>query len=322
MLRREAAGWLARLQSRRDPDVERKFNRWRDRDPAHAEAFERVAASYQQAGLLRYSAIAANSADRASRGARPRTPSYAWAAAAALILLFSAGLYLALGTGLWTSGTEAVMLSTKVGEIRRFRLADGSNLTLDTATSVEVEIGRMGRRALVKSGRARFDVAKAARPFVIEAGNSIATAAGAVIDVEKFGNQASVEVLAGNARVGESGPGGGELSLGAGETMTAVRGQVAEKQSFSPAPDWTLGMLEFDGTPLDAAVALANRYSNSQIVLSAGLEGLRVTGAFRAGDAEGLAGALAEAFHLKLARTQEGNLVLSRSAAKGAPASS
>ena len=316
MLRRDAAAWLARLQSRRDPEVEQKFQRWRDRDPAHAEAFERVAASYQQAGLLRYSALASASDGTTSRPAHSRTPNYAWAAAAALALLISAGLYLVLGSTPWTSGTEAVMLSTKIGEIRSVELSDGSKVTLDTATSVEVEIGRMGRRALVRGGRARFSVARAARPFVIEAGGNIATAAGGVLDVEEFGNQARFDVLAGSAKVGEQGAGGSELGLEAGETMTAVPGHAAQKRALGSAPDWTRGMLQFDGTPLQAAVALANRYSKSKILLSGDLEGLKVTGAFRAGDIEGLAGALAEAFHLTVARTRDGNLLLSRSQAK------
>jgi transmembrane sensor len=314
MLRRDAAAWLARLQSRRDPEIERKFHRWRDRDPAHAEAFERVAASYQQAGLLRYSALASAPAGEA-RPTLARTPTYAWAAAAALFVILSVGIYGVLGSGLWTSGTEAVMLSTRIGEIRSVSLSDGSKVTLDTATSVEVEIGRMGRRALVKAGRARFEVAAAKRPFVIQAGNSIATAEGAVLDVEEFGNEARVDVLAGSARIGESGAGGAQLRLAAGETMTAVSGHGVERHSLGSAPDWTHGMLEFDGTPLAAALELANRYSNRKILLSAGLEGLRVTGAFRAGDIRGLADALAEAFHLTVARTSEGNLVLSRSVA-------
>jgi transmembrane sensor len=309
MLRRDAAAWLARLQSRRDPEIEQKFRRWRDRDPAHAEAFERVAASYQQAGLLRYSALAAAPAGEA-RPARAGTPTYAWAAAAALFFILAGGIYMVLGSGLWTSGTEAVMLSTRIGEIRSVSLSDGSKVTLDTATSVEVEIGRTGRRALVKAGRARFEVAKAKRPFVIQAGSSIATAERAVLDVEEFGNEPRVDVLSGSARIGESGAGGAELRLAAGETMTAVSGHNIQRQSLGSAPDWT------HGTPLAAAVELANRYSNRKILLSAGLDGLRVTGAFRAGDIRGLADALAEAFHLKVARTSQGNLVL-RSVANG-----
>lgn len=310
MLRREAATWLARLQSRRDPEIENKFHRWRDRDPAHAEAFERVAASYQQAGLLRYSALAAVPS-RAVARSRFRAPSYSWSLAAALMLLVSAGIYLTLAREFWTGGTEAVMLSTKVGEIQSFNLADGSKVTLDTASRVEIEIGHLGRRAVVKAGRARFDVANAGGPFIIEAGSSVASATGSVLDVEESGNEARVDVLAGSARIGWSGAGGSALRLAPGEAIMAVRGSPIEKRSVGPAPDWTRGMLEFDGTPLGAAVALANRYSNSKIVLSQGLEKLRITGAFRAGDNLGFARTLAAAFHLSVSRDRKGDFVLS-----------
>jgi ferric-dicitrate binding protein FerR (iron transport regulator) len=70
-------------------------------------------------------------------------------------------------------------------------------------------------------------------------------------------------------------------------------------------------MLQFDGTPLPQAVRLANRYSERQIVLLGDLRGLRVTGAFRAGDTIGLSKALAAAFDLSLRQTPNGDLVLS-----------
>jgi len=309
MLRREAAAWLARLQSSRDPDVERKFHRWRDLDPSHAEAFERVSRSYEQAGLLRYSHVASTSPPATPLPVHTRSRSYELAIAAGLVLLLCTGLYLLVGRGFWTSGTEAVMLSTKVGEIRSVSLADGSKLTLDTDTSIEVEIDRNGRKARVKAGRARFNIAKAAQPFIIDAGNTTASAAAAVLDVEKFGDQARVDVISGSAKIGGSDAAG--LRLGAGETMTTLSDSRVERRAHAPAQDWTRGMLEFDGTALGSAVELANRYSERKIILGAGLEHLKVTGAFRAGDVKGLAGALAEAFHLKISRGPGGNLVLS-----------
>jgi ferric-dicitrate binding protein FerR (iron transport regulator) len=70
-------------------------------------------------------------------------------------------------------------------------------------------------------------------------------------------------------------------------------------------------MLQFDGIPIEAAVAVANRYSNRKIIISDDVAQLRVTGAFRAGDTRGLAKALATAFHLSLSLDPGGNLILS-----------
>lgn len=315
MLRREAAGWLARLQSGREPDVERKFRRWRDGDPARAAAFARVTRSYEQAGLLRSSQRSA--VERPGQALRkPRRELVpALAAAVALVLLIPVGLLLFRGTGFPLGGTDELLLMTKVGEIRQVALADGSRITLDTATRVEVEIGRSRRHARVRYGRARFRIAEAGAPFVVETtAASISTSAG-VVDVDELGSGARLQVLSGAADV--SGGSKNELAglrLAAGEMVTVNPAGAIQKEAAQPASDWTRGMLEFDGTPLADVVALANRYSGHRIILNGDLEALRVTGAFRAGDTTGLARALATAFGLSLEERSDGALILSRSA--------
>jgi transmembrane sensor len=78
-------------------------------------------------------------------------------------------------------------------------------------------------------------------------------------------------------------------------------------------------MLQFDGIPIEAAVAVANRYSNRKIIISDDVAQLRVTGAFRAGDTPGLAKALAAAFHLSLSVNSAGDLILSNPGARPPP---
>ena len=70
-------------------------------------------------------------------------------------------------------------------------------------------------------------------------------------------------------------------------------------------------MLQFDDTPLAEAVAAANRHSRTQIILADPAIGeLKITGAFRAGDAGALADSLAAAFSLRLERGSGGTLTL------------
>jgi transmembrane sensor len=315
MLRREAASWLARFQSGRDPDIERKFQRWRDADPRHAAAFDRVRRSYEQAGLLRHSPrITAGVREPAVQKAEWR-PRPAFAAAAAVAVLVSIGLILGRGGMLPFGGTDAVMLMTTVGEIKQVNLADGSKVTLDTWTKVEVEIGRSHRGAHLKYGRARFQVAQAGEPFVVETASTIITTREGALDVEQVGPQSRVQVLAGAAEVrGSDARGASALALGAGEGVTVSSAGPEQKRAVMQGPDWTRGMLQFDGTLLSDAVALANRYSDRHIILGSDLSALRVTGAFRAGDTAGLAKALASAFNLSFQQRRDGNLTLSRSA--------
>lgn len=319
MLRREAANWLARLQSGRDPDIGRKLQQWHDADPRHAAAFDRVRRSYEQAGLLRHSpTVVSDQHERAIR--KPEwKPRPALAAAAAIVVLVPIGA-LIVGGILPFGRANAMMLMTKVGEIRQVELGDGSKVTLDTATKVDVEIGRSRRSAHLRYGRARFQIARASEPFVVETASATVTTREGVIDVEQVGQQGRVQILAGAADVrgSEQGP-PSRVALSAGEGVAVNPAGVEQKSVVAPAADWTRGMLQFDRTPLADAVALANRYSERHIILAGDLNALRVTGAFRAGDTAGLAKALAAAFGLSLQQRPDGNLVLSRVAASRLP---
>lgn len=312
MLRREAASWLARLQSGRDPDIVRKFERWRSADTRHADAFSRVSQSYEQAGLLRQSAAVTSERHESSvpKARWPARPALA-AAAAALALVPIGALFLR-GSGAPFGARNTVMLMTAVGEIREVRLADGSKVTLDTSTKVDVEIGRSHRSARLRYGRARFHIAPANASFVVETESTSITTPQAIIDVEQGGRQDRVEVLSGAADVRRLEQGkAGNVRLAAGQGLIIDSVGARRVGAMAQAPDWTNGMLQFDGTPLAEAVALANRYSERHIVLTGDLHALRVSGAFRASDTLGLAKALAAAFGLALEQHPDGRLILS-----------
>lgn len=314
MLRREASTWLARLEGGSSPEIEKAFRRWYEANPAHAAAFERVRRSYASAGLLRHSELARE------RSFAPETPPASlpqprWALAAAIaVALLVPGAILVTQGGLSPAGTRnALLLASAVGEIRQVVLADGSKVTLDTATKVEVQLGRSERRAIVREGRARFEVASDPRPFIVEAAATRVTSGPAVLDVERVGDHARVEVLSGSATatLDSDRQQGSSVNIGAGQGYSSNQ-EPGTYALTSDGSAWTRGMLQFDGTPLAEAVALANRYSQQKIVLRPGIEQLRVTGAFKADDAAGLAKSLAQAFNLNLERTPIGFTLSSR----------
>jgi transmembrane sensor len=313
-VRREAATWFARLQSGRDPGTERRFREWRDSDPRHSEAFDRISRTYDQAGLLRYSPSVLS-----GRGAPERQPKGrlrpALAAIATGAVLVPIGMLVVRSTGAPFGGAETVILMTSVGEIGKVELADGSKVTLDTATKVEVDVGRSHRSARLRYGRARFQVARASVPFEVETAIATVATSNGVVDVQQIGRKGRVEVLEGTADVrGPGRPQAPQLALGAGQSVRLGPSGAARSGAAAQASDWTRGMLQFDGTPLPQAIGLANRYSKRHIVLVGDLRGLRVTGAFRAGDTAGFSKALAAAFNLSLSQAQNGDLVLSKSA--------
>lgn len=303
MLRREAARWLARLQGGADPAMKVKFQQWYDRDPRYAEAFDRVRQSYERAGLLRQSPAA--SAALAASAGQQSTRDFAWAAGIGLVALVAAAVL--LSRGLLGAGTEAVMLTTAVGEIREVRLADGTKVTLDTASRVEVDPSK--RRASLSRGRARFEIARRKHPFIIVAGATSVIVEAGTIDIEQAGPASRVDVLAGSAEMeGRQ----GHLVLGPLEGLTDGPDAEPERHAVAGLPDWTRGMLQFDGTPVAEAVERANRYSTRPILIAGDVGELRVTGAFRAGDTAGLAKALSAAFGLRLHSSPDGRLILAR----------
>lgn len=312
MRSREAARWLVRLHSGREPDIGPKFQRWRDSDPRNAATFERIRRTYEQAALLRHS----TNVTARGEALGPRTQQWglrpAFAAAAALFVIVTIGAFLIRAERSAFAGTEAVMLATKVGEIRQVNLADGSRVTLDTDTRINVQISSSRRRALVTRGRARFQIARGSLPFVVETGTAVISSREGVIDVEQGVGRGRLNVLEGEAEVSPSESAQApQVALRRGQSLTVGPGE-AERIELAPAvADWTRGMLEFDATPLADAVLLANRYSQRRIILIGDLGKLRVTGAFRAGDTVALSRAIAAAFGLSLRHGKDGDLVLS-----------
>src|SRR3546814_20316101 len=74
------------------------------------------------------------------------------------------------------SALAAEPLVTQRGEIRSFRLSDGTNATLDTDSRVEVSLTATESSLPLSQGRARFEVASDARPFRVRAGAGEVTA--------------------------------------------------------------------------------------------------------------------------------------------------
>ena len=306
--RREAADWLARLQGPASDAERAAFQGWYEADPAHAEAYDRVKARYETAGLLAQTTMGRDRALSGRMRVTGQRRTYAMAAGIAALLLFSAALLLGRPEALMPRAeAETLHYETAVGEIRQVSLPDGSGMTLDTDTRVTVTMRHDRRQVTIREGRARFDVAREdRRPFVVEAGEGRVTGQAGRFDVALHDGVATVQPIDGSVtlehRGGSAAP--GPLRLAAGQAvLISADGSRAPRQPGRSGALWPSGVLEFDATPLGQVVAEANRYSHAQIRLAEpSLARLRVNGTFRAGDSEGLARSLAAAFGLRLRR--------------------
>lgn len=314
-LRRQASAWFARLQGPATEEDKESFRRWYDASPANAEAYERIRATWGRAALLRTSDIATSS--RAPQKVSAGAPSRGLAAAAAVVLL-ACGSLLLLNRSPDVAHQEKTYFATVLGEVREFPLDDGSRLTLDTDTSVAVAMDAARRQVTLHKGRVRVSVAADPRPFVVQAGGSEISAPAGVFDVSRLGGEVSVLALEGVARLQQSGTDVTQASdhtvlVRTGQQAVSIQGRplAAPQSAPAAASRWPAGMIEFDGTPLSEAAAEANRYSAAKIrIADPAISGLKVTGAFHAGDTGGLARSLAHAFGLRVARNAAGDFLL------------
>ncbi len=319
-VRREAHDWSMRMHGDDAETHRAAFERWRAADPRHAETYARLARQWTSAALLAQSPIGQTRALPATRSRRWAAP-MGYALAVAVIVL-AIGLWFGV-PGPWAGRDPAVpQLASRVGEIRTLELADGSVVTLDTDSTVQVEFSPTQRRVVLTRGRARFNVAHdAARPFIVVAGSGAVVAHGTIFDVSLVGGQVRVTLLRGVVDVRNN---DGEDRLHA--AAPAVRLHAGERTQFAaneppalpriaaPAESvWVSGMLSFDADSLGDAIAQANRYSEAQIrIADPSLDALKVTGAYRIGDADGLARALAASLNLEAVAQPNGDVVLAR----------
>lgn len=222
----------------------------------------------------------------------------------------------------WVGGIAAMLLLTLVttlllrdpmqvyrtglGERRVAMLDDGSRLSLDADTELEVRLRRDRRELTLVRGRAKFDVAKdPLRPFTVTAGGKIVVATGTSFSVELLNRQVHVLLYEGHVAVlddvnGKTQPqrvGPKDKTQSAEAALTPGRELVATRDSTEPgsiAPadpsrslSWESGQQSFDDEPLQTAAERMNRYSKLKLVMGDRVAAnMRVTGVFTAGDTD------------------------------------
>jgi len=311
-IRREAADWVARLGGGAGGRDHTAFRAWYDADPRHGEAYDRMAAIWSAAGKLD---MPTSAACEIGTGGRHRI---AFAVAASVLVLIAVALLLMRGPMFGDPSDSATIYVTARGELRQIVLPDGSRVLLDAGSRIELAFSNAERRLLLREGRARFSVAHEGRQFVVQAGTHQVVATGTIFDVSLLNDRLAIVMIEGSVELrraaGSQAPAVNRLTAGQ-RLVVQDDGRTEGAPAARSDSAWTSRMLEFDDTPLAEAVETANRYSRVQIRLAdEQVRSLRVSGAYRAGDAAGLARSLAAAFDLDVTTDLDGKITLSRRA--------
>lgn len=316
-INQEAATWFAR---RRDgactPSEEAAFGEWRDRSEAHARAYVETERAWKQWEQLQSSARMREKTAAAMAATAPRrrrtTAGWHWrpllAAACVVVVVAIGGIKL---FPLLLSSSPVTYI-TGLGEQRTEQLPDGTRVTLNTQTALQVRYGRQRREVVLQHGEAMFDVTHdAKRPFVVTAADGSIVDLGTQFEVRKENGTAIVTLLQGRVEVAARDE---RKQLTPGEQArygARIAGISVRQVDTGAVTAWLHGRLDFNGMPLAEAVEEANRYSAVKLRLGdPKLTNMPVGGSFRAGDNAAIAAALSAVFPVRVARSDAHEIVL------------
>ncbi|WP_101676355.1 FecR family protein [Alloalcanivorax mobilis] len=291
----QARHWLVYLHSgRADSADHRAANRWRHRSDQHAHAYRRAERLW---GLLGALGDSAATVDPNPLPRRRRSWPLTLAAAAMLAALMIAPAL--LPWRVWNAD-----LRTAVGEIRRVPLSDGSVLTLNGDSAVDLDLQGQHRRVVLRRGEALFQVAKdPTRPFLVQAGDARMRVTGTVFDVDLRADD-EVRLVVAQGHVQATGR-HQQQHVSANQQLHWRRGELGERSAVNAhrALAWQHGQLIFQDRPLAAVIDDLSRYHPGHLMLlGEQLRQLRVTGVFDTDHPDQALNAIAASLSINLHR--------------------
>lgn len=321
----EAADWLIALG--RDNVSEQdilEFKAWERRCSRNREAFERMAALWDDFSVLK---VLDDYAESASASIPPnsfllkRRTLTAIAASVGIVLTVGAARYIS-----WSSGQiQEEQFATAVGEQRTIRLSDGSGINLNTDTILQVAYTRRQRNVTLVKGEAHFTVAQSKRrPYLVHAGGGLVRAVGTAFTV-RLRPDAAVEVTVEEGRVALSpsvvanrSAGAPDVAQGARELIAganAVYGERVQQVTQLPPAEisrklaWRQGVLAYAGEPLSEVVADISRYVPITIeIADPDLQSLQIGGYFKIGEVDEMLESLELNFGLSVERVSDAHV--------------
>jgi transmembrane sensor len=257
------------------------------------------------------------------------------------LIAMAASLLLAVGIGGYVAFSPAPdHFSTPIGGIASVPLQDGSNITLNTASKVRVDLSPNERRIELQQGEAFFEVAKdPKRPFIVRIGNKRVIAVGTKFSIRRGEHNFRVAVTEGKVRVetvadsaasgdtrngvralpqasdaaGAESPrnsGLGEAFLTSGSIASVGDdGIVIEEQPRGELEDdlsWRQGYLTFHDKTLASVVAEFNRYNTHKIAIQdPRIAAIRISGTFRAVNYKAFIRVLNDGFSIQAKSTED-----------------
>ena len=300
----QAIDWMVRLRAGTpNAAMLERFNAWLDMDPAHAQAWarlhERLGGSFNTVRAL----------DR-------RVPGQTEHARQLLLqphasrrdaLRVIAGLGL-IGGGLWLGARSPLGdslladLHTERGQRENFNLADGSRLSLNADSAVDLHFDDQQRLVILRRGELIIQVAAdPIRPLRVRTAQGEVRALGTRFLVAQEQDVTRVVVLEHSVRTRLFD--GSERDLQEGQAALLYAGRIEPLGSDQRhRADWLSGRLNVLDDPLEKVVDALRPYSRGFVRVAPEVRDLRVQGVFPLNDPERTLSALAETLPIRVDR--------------------
>ena len=303
----KAVEWVILMRGEDAKKLKPRFEAWRAESPEHEAAYEWASRHFDASASLKAS-------DRHGIGrvlASRKWQVLAVAAAIALVLLFRPQAVFAPFQSDSETAWAAQRLETPHGVIRTFDLSDGSKVTLDSDSGIELAMTKSERRVTLREGRARFEIVRESRPFVVEAGSGAVRTAEGVLDVGvRNHDEVEVALVSGQADIRRVSPDDGVHALVADRPVrysASASHPILVTDDGVNRRDWPSGWVSYRAITLADLVDEVNRYAAIPVVLDDEALGRRtLSGRFKLNDTDAFVRFVAEWADLRIVRRPGG----------------
>jgi transmembrane sensor len=273
-----ALEWTIRVQSPEFAEWD-ALSAWLAADPRHADGFHRQTLLDDEiASVVREIQLRPRPAAGVAKPGLPhrRLPTWALLAAGmALVLTLGA---LAIGRVRLTAPAPStrIAVTTRAGERRQVRLADGTEIAVAGATRLWIDPA--ARSARLEEGQATFSVAHdPARRFVVRMGDATITDVGTVFDLRRREGRSVVAVAQGEVRVDGV---GAPVEVTAGRRLRFAGASAPELDVIAPsaATGWQRGYFSYADATVADVVADIEHATGARISLSSQIAAQRFAG--------------------------------------------
>jgi transmembrane sensor len=278
-----AADWLARRVCDDWTEAQQTdLDSWLSKSPAHRIAFLRLDSAWRHTYRL---SVLRHRLDEHSNVEHVRKNRPYFRSMFAVLMAVSVVI---AGLALYLSRARMEVFATPVGGHKTINLADGSQIELNTDTSLRARLDSAQRTIWLDKGEAYFQIRHdPARPFVVMADGHRVLDIGTKFLVRRNADRLEVSVVDGrvqfdvSADVTQATP----TVLMPGDVMVATANSTvvhrAPLRKLANELSWRHGLLAFENARLADVVAEFNRYNDERLIIaSTKIDGLMVGGTF------------------------------------------